>query len=137
MSVLVTLFTACRHTRLPHTVTGIISYSNCLLYLPQIVSQLCFTPAVIYIYLRCVSSKYHHHSHCFNTGKLLQMECYFWLVSFLAVSIFCCGGISEDVSNKILTRKRRYLAFPEGSTFVVSRTAIIRQVITRIYLLLD
>ena len=45
VSILATLFTACRHTRLPHTVTGIIFYSNSMLNLLQILSQMPSTPS--------------------------------------------------------------------------------------------
>jgi hypothetical protein len=132
VSILVTLFTACGHTRLPHTVTGIIFHSNSLLYFLQILSQLSSIPSCyLHIHEMFVFTIIHRFG--VNAAKLLQMECYFWFLSFLEVSIFCCCGISEDAANNILTRKRRYLAFPEGSTFVVSRTVIIRQVITHSY----
>jgi hypothetical protein len=62
------------------------------------------------------------------------MKCKFCFVLFLEVSIYFCGGVSEDAENKLLTRKRRYLTFPAGSTFVVSRTVIIRhELVHRVY----
>jgi len=136
MSILVILFKVCRHTRLLHTVTGIIFYFNSLLYILQILPHLLST-ASCHLHILEMRIFYVPHRFCFNTAKLLQMERYFWFVSFLAVSIYCCGDISEDAANTILTRKRRYLAFPEGSTFVVSLTVNITQVITHSYLLLQ
>ncbi|GFG28166.1 hypothetical protein Cfor_08257 [Coptotermes formosanus] len=48
------------------------------------------------------------------------MKRYLFFVVFLTVSICFCGSVAEDAENKILTRKRRYLTFPAGSTFVVT-----------------
>jgi hypothetical protein len=49
------------------------------------------------------------------------MRCYAYFVVFLAIAIHYSLGSWEEVANeKRLCRKKRYLTFPEGSTFVVS-----------------
>jgi len=49
------------------------------------------------------------------------MRSYSYFTVLFVIVMHCCVGSSEgDVNEKTLSRKRRYLAFPEGSTFVVS-----------------